>query len=622
MPRIACQLNADWLHNLQAGGASGTSTPRHKASISGPCLKQIQCENTMEIAPESPPTQRQSGRNRLANNEDTGHVLRPSPAVLILPMQSPLSPTSCLGQGIHRVADQLDDPPAVLTTRRSAVEGEALAGEVGANSHCSVCRTASELAQAMQVQQGGSLTGLGLLPLLSAKREFLNSLKTTVYSVSVVVHTWRIITTATLSTPRLRDDVPVPRSEDELDQFVRIHGDSYISAIGLGGEFLGVYTFRSETHDQADKVSNALAAGGLMNGFRLGIELHRTLETVSQQSSIRYDVDYRVRGTAAVPKLDPADLVAYAESFGSTGFDQPALLQLRSQGYEKVPEIGLAFQPVAANRELFTRSGGLLRQRQRIVELINQIQDTKECLRIYGIQLAEAGDLEANRQKAQGDLDTLEALSRAYQSSPSAPLDPPQLPSLDLGSPHLVTTVREDPATLAGHIEAPNGQAFEFPFDLSTAVQRRVRLCGVAMEAGWRIDKLTLRYKSHEAAAEAVVRHGGDDGLLQGTKSLGEGESITAIASEFGPKNIDRLSLRNGDTWTLTGGGEKGDKQHPLNWQRAANQVVLGFTGRSDDDKHGALYALQAVVAEFERLMWEHIDPSELLDPGDNSAVG
>jgi hypothetical protein len=45
-----------------------------------------------------------------------------------------------------------------------------------------------------------------------------------------------------------------------------------------------------------------------------------------------------------------------------------------------------------------------------------------------------------------------------------------------------------------------------------------------------------------------------------------------------------------------------------VHWQSGPNQIALGFSGRSDDNPAGALYALQAIVARFQKIDWEPID--------------
>jgi len=138
-------------------------------------------------------------------------------------------------------------------------------------------------------------------------------------------------------------------------------------------------------------------------------------------------------------------------------------------------------------------------------------------------------------------------------------------------------------------------------------VQHQVRLTGIGLEAGSRVDKLRLRDSSNLSGQECVeVSHGGDRGNNLGDISFGPGEGITALYSEFGT-NIDKLRLET-DQGVLESSGDQGDKQHPVNWRRAPGEVVLGFSGRSDDVPTSALFGLQAVVARFEVITWEPID--------------
>jgi hypothetical protein len=516
-----------------------------------------------------------------------------------------------LGHGVNRVLDRLQDEHA--PGPNVAVEGQVIAGGLGGETRCSVCRTASALAQAMQQRHGGGLTGLGFLPLLGAKMAFFHALQTTIYSLSVVVHAWRVSAAARLSQARLRPGLSPPRTEAELLEFVTLYGDSYLSSVDLGGECIGVFTFRSETREQAERVEQALQLGGVIDGIQLGADVHSSLETAVRSSGISFEFRYGVWGCSAIPPLQPDTLVPFALGFSGRSIDRPILLDLETEGYETIPEIGTAFMPVAANRELFSRRDGLLRRRQRLVELINQMDDTRRTLDLYGVRLPDADRLAATRQTAQADLAGLDALVQSYQAAPTVPLALPELPSLAGGSPRIRATVEEEPATRIGRMESPQGQPFSFPFERATAVQNQVRLIGIGLEAGWRVDKLRLRYSSTvRGEALKAETHGGDRGVNLGDISLGPGEGLTGIYSEFGT-NIDKLRLVT-DQGVLENFGDRGDRQHPVDWKRPPGQVVLGFSGRSDDGPAGALYALQAVVARIEGIDWQPIDTLDLND--------
>lgn len=526
-----------------------------------------------------------------------------------MPSSSPCA--GYLGHGVNRVLDPLDGNSGPGPNR--AVEGDEIAAGLGGGSRISICRTASELAQAMQRQSGGSLTGLGFLPLLGGKMAFYRSLQTTVFSLSVVVQAWRVSSAARLSQPHLAAGVAPPRTAAELQAFVQLYGDSYISAVELGGECLGVFTFRSETREQAERVERALQVGGLVSGIQLGADLHQTLENVSRSSAISLDFRYQIWGCSNAPALQPDTLVPYALGFNAQPLDGPIALDLACAGYETVAEIGQDFRPVAENRERFTGRTGLLRQRQRVQELINQIDSCQHTLTLYGFNPPEAEQLSRNRQQAVADRTALEALVEGYRAEPSAGLTPPTLASLALGSPKIRARVSEAAESHIGRTGTTQGQPFTVPFERETALQNQVRLAGIGLEAGWRVDKLRLRYSSTlTGAAPLEISHGGDRGINLGEISFGPGEGITGLYSEFGT-NIDKLRLES-DQGVLESSGDKGDKQHPLRWQPGPGEVVIGFSGRSDDDPAGAIHALQAVVARVDGIDWLPIDSVELND--------
>jgi len=529
--------------------------------------------------------------------------------------------TAYLGHGVNRVPDQRveeegsSSDPGGLTLSTLAIEGQPVSGGLGGSTSCVICRTASELARAMQRETGASLTGLGFLPLLGGKMAFFRSQRTTIFSVSVVVHAWRVSEAVRLTSPRLAAGVAAPQTEEDLRPFVQFYGDSYVNSIDVGGECIGVYTFRSETREQAERVELALKAGGLVSGLQLGAELHRTVAEASRESAINIDFHYNVWGCSEIPVLQPETLVPYALAFnGRSNIDAPVLLDLATEGYESVPQIGTAFRAVEENRKLFTRRGGLLRKYHRLRELVNQIDSVRESLTVYGLQLPEATQLAADRQRALTDLAAIDALVDAYHAAPTVPLQEPDLVSLAKGSPRIRAKVIEEPATRIGRMQGPKGQPFTFPFERNTAIQNQVRLTGMAVEAGWRVDKIWLRYSTNTAEAAVLeVIHGGDRGIKLGTPhTFGPGEGITEIYSEFGT-NIDKLRIIT-DQGMLESTGEKGDKNNPVHWQRGPGEVVLGLIGRSDDETDGAVYALQAIVAHIEGIDWQPIDALDLED--------
>ena len=79
---------------------------------------------------------------------------------------------------------------------------------------------------------------------------------------------------------------------------------------------------------------------------------------------------------------------------------------------------------------------------------------------------------------------------------------------------------------------------------------------------------------------------------------------IERIEAKTGTR-VDRLTLTTTDGQSLGGGGDKGNRK--LLWERVANEVVLGSSGRAGSE----LDALRAVVAVFSPLKWEKVLEAE-----------
>ncbi len=478
----------------------------------------------------------------------------------------------------------------------------------GSSLNISLCRTASELARTLSQGTALSLGGGPLpLPLLRARRDFFQSLHTTVFSVSLVVQARRVIEAAEVVETRLSDPITPPDDAASLDAFVAQFGDSFVSALQLGGEVQGVYTFFAQSRQEARQVEQAFGGALAVSGLTLGPELSRRAAEVASSTGVNTSFRFMVRGVRALPELaTPEQLVDFAGRFGSLTLDDPQVLELRTRGYEAVPQLQQLFQPVAANRILFSGdpfSPGLLRREQRLREIGNQCAWVEATYDLYGV--TPDPSLAANRATIEADLRSLKELKRVYFQSPSTPLSAPETSSLRTGSPHLnVEVVDGEP------MGGDGGEPFGFA-DRASAVSSRKRLVGVGLRGRARIDQIRLTYERGSSAFAPPETwqevHGGSGGRDLGDLQLAAGVSIARIDADTGRPHgrVDRLSLTTTDGQSIGGGGNAGNTE--MHWERAANEVVLGFSGRAKAE----LDALRTVIARFGPLVWEEVDEAE-----------
>lgn len=372
-----------------------------------------------------------------------------------------------------------------------------------------------------------------------------------------------------------------------------------MSSVQLGGDIQGVYTFYSQTREQAQQVEQAFGAALSFGGLTLGPQLSRKVEEVASSTGVNASFRVTVRGLSQPPALTPDDLMAFATGFASMPLDRPEPLKLETRGYEMVPELREAFAPVATNRTLFTgdtSSEGLLRQRLRLRELANQHAWIRGTYAVYGV-VADAS-LADNHERVRADVTTIDALRQRYGATPSSPLAAPTLTALQTGSPRLNVRVID-----GERMGGDGGEPFAFQ-GRHQAVQCRTRLVGVGLRAQARIDQIRLRYRrekgAHDGLEEWEEVYGGMGGRDCGDLELEDGVGIERVDAVTG-RRVDRLLLSTSDGRVIGGGGNAGNRA--FHWERPVNGVLLGFNGRCKAE----LDALQPVVAEFRPLLWEPV---------------
>ncbi len=476
----------------------------------------------------------------------------------------------------------------------AAVGGTVLPAGGGSTVGWQLCRSRQELVQSLH---GGSSLGIGLGPLqlLQAKQAFRDSLRTTAFSLSLVVWARQVAAALEVNQTHLLDGLAVPADPAALEAFVALHGDGFVAAAEVGGECHGVFTFYAQSREQARIVEREIGAGLGLGGLSLNPALVETVTAVARTAAVNVGFRMQVIGSRAQPPAEAASLIPFARDFAGLPLDQPALIGVRTRGYERVPAIGAAFEAVAANRRLFSgdaSSEGLLERRERVVELIHQMDWVAETYRLYGV--VPDPTLAVRRAAAATDRRAIDACRAAYRDAAATPLEAPALTSLAAGSPELNGTLAEE-VPLGGN----GGVPFAFP-GRADAIRRRQRLVEVGLRTGSRVDQIRLRYAG-EGDPLGPELHGGGGGSDRGVLQLPEGMVIRRIEALSGTR-VDRLFLTSSDGQRIGGGGEAGDR--PLDWTVPADCVVLGFSGRSGRELDG----LRAVVARFGPLIWQPLE--------------
>ena len=172
-------------------------------------------------------------------------------------MSSTQMPTALL-QGFDSFIGQAKDT-AVSGTLGSTTS----LSDGNVTSEVSICTTTDSVSEALSISASGSDSMVDAS--VSDKATFVQSLNMTSTSVVVVVHTY-IQVTQSSSSYAVAPGVTAPdanapsTSQDSIQAFFQVYGDSFVSAIGIGGEYYVAFVYESTSVETQTSITDSLNA--------------------------------------------------------------------------------------------------------------------------------------------------------------------------------------------------------------------------------------------------------------------------------------------------------------------------------------------------------------------------
>jgi hypothetical protein len=472
----------------------------------------------------------------------------------------------------------------------TAVEGDFVPDGGKSEVRCSVSISIEELAKSLSIDQSLSV-GFGPLGGIDEKMSFMSSLKVTTYSVSVTVYAKHVAGAKGRTDVRFKPGVSVPHDDAKANEFVQYYGDSFVSRVTTGGEYMAVYTFYSQTREEQTSLVTSLKANGIFDGVSVGGSLQNAMDNFLKTVKVSYAFRQTVSGLLNPSLPLPAGFIEYAVKFPSIPLDAPVVIAIGYAGYETVPGAGTGFAKVAANRAYFTGNtvvGGLAADLSKIIQSNNQIVWMGKLYEYYGGFLDVT--LKANGKTADENIAAIRGQMDTFGKNPTATFPPLTLKALENGTPALVFDVRE-----SDYWGGSGGGPFD-EVDLSTYVQRMTRISAVGLRSGEHVDQLRVTFI--DDTGQQQTKSTGGDGSDRGTMQLLEGQFITKIWGRSGAR-VDQLNVQCSDGRTIGGGGNGGG---PFSWVRPEGSFAMGFKGRSGAEIDG----IQIVFASFKPAVWKH----------------
>lgn len=476
----------------------------------------------------------------------------------------------------------------------TAVTGTSASPGVSSQAYYRVCTDFESLLNAVNISASAS-GSYQMVASADAKLEFIKSLNITTYSVSIVVYASKVTDSQAVTDFRFK--TPPPQA-DLNRSFFQPYGDSFVTQIVYGAEYMAAYVFYCESVVEQQSIRGLLAASGVSEDGTFSASLQASIESFKTSVQVRQYSNQQMVGINDVAYPTADGLIEFARTFNTLSVTKPAVISFGTTGYEHVagcPNL----TAIVNSRELFEGRGkqrlGVADALKNLLALQSQTEWIEQVYRTYGY----GGDpsVQSKHPQVTLDINTLIDLVNSMSADPTQKYALPQLASLSYGSPTLAFDLRpaDGPAGVWGTRSEVGGTSFQDVTRLS--ILRQAFLSSISAWGNRWLDGLICTY-SFANDAPVVVSHGGRGGNPSSTLNLQPGEFLTHL---FGYQQIYVYMLvvdtsRNG-YWAWPPHSDGGA---PIDYHVPAGWAVVGFQGYQ-----GAYVdQLQPMICSFSPAVW------------------
>ena len=418
-----------------------------------------------------------------------------------------------------------------------------------------------------------------------AKVNFVNQLSLTKESLCIIVKASDKQNVTKTNNVSLKSGINLPKNDEEVKEFIKKYGDSYISTLVTGAEYYAAYAFICETSEQRSTLETQLSASGIsLFGGSLSADFQMKLEKVCKASSSTVTFQQIVSGLKD-PHLPSQDnIINYALTFFDQEINNPAIISYETTSYDHVPGFPAnLLDQVRRNVTYFTDpNGDFTKKGIDINELINQCENIESIYKHYDY----SGDSQVNKvlESAQNDFQKLKSQQEEYTYNPINKFSLPDLPSLNNGKPVLQFNFKDSDSYGGG-----GGSVFN-DINQSSYFQKRARLINIKLYSGKYVDKIVSTFECSDPVQRTYTNeHGGSGGGGSYDLQLTLGVWVNAISGRAGGY-VDKLQFGATNGQSISGGGDGGSA---FTCNIPDGYFVAGFRGKSGKflDQFGVVFA-------------------------------
>ncbi|MEI7867230.1 MAG: jacalin-like lectin [Candidatus Methylumidiphilus sp.] len=197
-----------------------------------------------------------------------------------------------------------------------------------------------------------------------------NALNLSDTSISVVVYSNVVTNSLIYDSSSLASNITVPVTAAESLALYQQYGDTFVSAVTEGGEYMAIFVYYCQTEQDQKAVQESLSANDVVNvdgtNANLGATVSGGLSNTVTNTNVRCSIYQSLLGSTATlpadtgtPQAFAEAIINFAQNFTASQVNQPVVFDFATQGYETLFDtVNPGFQAIAANRAIYTESVG------------------------------------------------------------------------------------------------------------------------------------------------------------------------------------------------------------------------------------------------------------------------
>lgn len=520
-------------------------------------------------------------------------VPRPAPKTIGSPVKAAaalganLLPPSALGQGINTFFN----------------EGVGTAIDVGTpvthggsqTVNYSICQSIEDVYQAINVAAAVSLDDLAYA--MDAKANLVAQMNISSTSVTIAIYANVITGTQAITSPSFKSGIDTSNPAT----FFATYGDSFVSSITTGAEYIALYTFYATTVSEQLQLAASIKA----TAPTWSAMTQANLQSIVNSATCMYSMQQIIIGATGLQTPDANSMITFANSFGTTTPNVAEILSYTVSAYENVASPPWSTtSPVVTNRNAFLTAASQL---NTLTETNNAFIDLQQLYNVYGYTDASLASplstLTTDLQNAVSWVNTLGA-------NPTQTVAVPTFQTLSNPKPLPAPNFSLQSSSMFGSVSALNSvvNPLSFPPPSPTAFQG---LSQNQIAAGVAPVSITL-YNDTAGANNNIctgisisysdgsqLAQGG--GNAAGTLQLQAAEVVTSMTGQQ-VLGVSLLTLSTNNQNSVTGGSNTGSPG--FSWTASSSQVFVGVTGQTVGSGSGWLAGVAVQYVAFAPANW------------------